>query len=130
MRDRERAHGGGRGAPGRRRRPTIHASRITHHASRERRMRLGLSIYSFKQAWVDAYGLVDRAAAAGLQAVEIPTENYAGTEDLARLREYAAEHGVGIVADGGVIEEGALRRWLPQARAVGAPVLRVIVSQV
>jgi sugar phosphate isomerase/epimerase len=93
-------------------------------------MRLGLSIYSFKQAWVDAYGLIDRAAAAGLQAVEIPTENYQGTADLARLREYAAEHGIGIIADGGVIEAEALRRWLPQAKAVGAPALRVIVSKV
>jgi len=93
-------------------------------------MRLGLSIYSFKQAWVDAFGLIDRAAAAGLTAVEIPTEGYAGTEDLARLRDYAAEHGLGIIADGGVVEEAALRRWLPQAKAVGAPVLRVIISRV
>jgi 3-oxoisoapionate decarboxylase len=93
-------------------------------------MRLGLSIYSFKNAWVDAEGLIDRAAAAGLQAVEIPTENYPGTEDLARLRERAAARGLGIVADGGVIEEAALRRWLPAAKAVGAPVLRVIISRV
>lgn len=93
-------------------------------------MRLGLSIYSFKQAFCDAYALIDRAAALGLDAVEIPTEHYAGTEDLARLRAHAAEHGLGIVADGGVIEEEALRRWLPQAKAVGSPVQRVIVSRV
>lgn len=93
-------------------------------------MRLGLSIYSFKHAWVDAFGLIDRAAAAGLTAVEIPTERYAGTEDLGRLRAYAEEHGIGIIADGGVVDEAALRRWLPQAKAVGAPVLRVIISGV
>lgn len=91
-------------------------------------MRLGLSIYSFKQGFCDAYALIDRAAAHGLDAVEIPTERYAGTEDLSRLRAYATDHGLGIVADGGVIDEESLRRWLPQAKAAGAPVLRVIVS--
>jgi sugar phosphate isomerase/epimerase len=37
---------------------------------------------------------------------------------------------LGIVADGGVIEEAALGCWIPQAAALGASVLRVIVSRV
>jgi sugar phosphate isomerase/epimerase len=94
-------------------------------------MRLGLVVYSFKQAWCDAYGLMDRAAAAGFRGVEFPARGCLaeqGAAELARARAYAAERGLGIVADGGRIEEEGLRRWIPEAAALGAPVLRVIVS--
>jgi sugar phosphate isomerase/epimerase len=94
-------------------------------------MRLGLAVYSFKHAWCGAYELMDRAAAAGLRGVEFPAEGClpsASPEELARARTYAAEHGLGIVADGGIVEEAALRRWLGQAAGLGAPVLRVIIS--
>jgi sugar phosphate isomerase/epimerase len=90
-------------------------------------------IYSFKEARGDAYALMDRAAAVGLRGVEFPPEDSlpaATPEELDRVRAYAANRGLGIVADGGVIEEAALRRWIPQAAALGAPVLRVIVSRV
>jgi len=36
-------------------------------------------------------------------------------EELWRAREYAVEQGLGIVADGGVVEEEALGQWIPQA---------------
>ena len=93
-------------------------------------MRFGLCTYSFRDARCDAYELMDRAAAAGLQGVEFPAESLPSTapEELARARAYAAERGLGIVADGGRIEEEALRRWIAQAAGLGAPVLRVIVS--
>jgi sugar phosphate isomerase/epimerase len=96
-------------------------------------MRLGLVIYSFKEARGDAYALMDRAAAAGLRGVEFPPEDSLPAttpEELGRARAYAAERGLGIVADGGVIEEAALRRWIPQAAALAATTLRVIVSRV
>jgi len=96
-------------------------------------MRLGLVIYSFKEARGDAYALMDRAAAAGLCGVEFPPEDslpVATPEERGRARVYAGQRGLGIVADGGPIEEAALRRWIPQAAALGAPVLRVIVSRI
>jgi sugar phosphate isomerase/epimerase len=96
-------------------------------------MRLGLVAYSFKAAWCDAYTLMDRAAAAGLRGVEFPAEQClpdATAGELARARGFAEAYRLGIVADGGVVEEEALRRWIPQAAALGAPVLRVILSRV
>ncbi len=96
-------------------------------------MRLGLVLYSFQAARGDAYALMDLAAAAGLRGVEFPPEDSLPAptpEALRSARAYAAERGLGIVADGGVIEEGALHRWIPQAAALGAPVLRVIVSRI
>jgi len=96
-------------------------------------MRLGLVAYSFKVAWCDAYALMDRAATAGLRGVEFPAEQcLPGTspEELARARDGAKARGLGLVADGGVVEEEALRRWIPQAAGLGAPVLRVILSRV
>ena len=94
-------------------------------------MRLGLVVYSFKHAWCDAYGLMDRAAGAGLQGVEFPPEDCLPSvtpEECKRAREYGGVRNLGIVADGGIIEEGALRRWIAQAAGVGAHILRVIVS--
>jgi sugar phosphate isomerase/epimerase len=94
-------------------------------------MRLGLVVYSFKQAWCDAYGLMDRAAGAGLRGVEFPPEDCLPSvtpEEFRRARECASARNLGVVADGGIIEEGALRRWIIQATGVGARVLRVIVS--
>jgi len=96
-------------------------------------MRLGLVVYSFKDARGDAYALMDRAAAAGLRGVEFPAEDSLPAttpQELAKARAYAAERGLGIVADGAVIDEAALRRWIPQAAALGTSVLRVIVSRV
>jgi sugar phosphate isomerase/epimerase len=96
-------------------------------------MRLGLVAYSFKAAWCDAYTLMDRAAAAGLRGVEFPAEQClpeATADELARARSFAEAYRLGIVADGGVVEEEPLRRWIPQAAALGAPVLRVILSRV
>jgi sugar phosphate isomerase/epimerase len=96
-------------------------------------MRLGLVVYSFKEARGDAYALMDRAAAAGLRGVEFPPEDSLPActpEECGRARAYAGLRGLGIVADGGVIEEAALRRWIPQTAALGASVLRVIVSRV
>lgn len=96
-------------------------------------MRLGLVAYSFKAAWCDAYTLMDRAAAAGLRGVEFPAEQClpdATDGELARARGFAEAYRLGIVADGGVVEEEALRRWIPQAAGLGAPVLRVILSRV
>jgi len=96
-------------------------------------MRLGVVVYSFKEARGDAYALMDRASAAGLRGVEFPPEDSlpaATPQEFARARGYATERGLGIVADGGMIEEASLRRWIPQAAALGASVLRVIVSRV
>jgi sugar phosphate isomerase/epimerase len=96
-------------------------------------MRLGLVAYSFKAAWCDAYTLMDRAAAAGLRGVEFPAEQClpdSTAGELARARSCAEAYRLGIVADGGVVEEEALRRWIPQAAALGARVLRVILSRV
>jgi sugar phosphate isomerase/epimerase len=76
---------------------------------------------------------MDRAAAAGLRGVEFPAEDSlpaATPHELAKARAYAAARGLGIVADGGVVDEAALRRWIPQAAALGAPTLRVILSRV
>ena len=96
-------------------------------------MRLGVVVYSFKEAWCDAYGLMGRAAAAGLRGVEFPPDRClpgVSPTDLERARAAAAERGLGVVADGGVIAEDELRRWIPQAAGLGASVLRVIVSRV
>ena len=96
-------------------------------------MRLGLVIYSFKEARGDAYALMDLAAASGLRGVEFPPEDSlpaATPEECGRARAHAGRRSLGIVADGGAIEEAALRRWIPQAAALGAPVLRVIVSRI
>jgi sugar phosphate isomerase/epimerase len=94
-------------------------------------MRLGLVVYGFKHAWCDAYGLMDRAAGAGLQGVEFPPEDCLSAvtpEECTRAREYADARNLAIVADGGIIEEEALHRWIIHAAGVGARVLRVIVS--
>jgi sugar phosphate isomerase/epimerase len=96
-------------------------------------MRLGVVVYSFKEAWCDAYGLMGRAAAAGLRGVEFPPDRClpgVSPTDLERARAAAAERGLGLVVDGGVIDEEELRRWIPQAAGLGASVLRVIVSRV
>src|SRR5512137_2404024 len=96
-------------------------------------MRLGLVIYSFKEARGDAYALMDLAAASGLRGVEFPPEDSlpeATPEECGRARAHAGQRSLGIVADGGPIEEAALRRWIPQAAVLGAPVLRVIVSRI
>jgi hypothetical protein len=37
-------------------------------------MRLGLVVYSFKEARCDAYALMDRAKSAGLRGVEFPPD--------------------------------------------------------
>jgi sugar phosphate isomerase/epimerase len=94
-------------------------------------MRPGLVIYSFKDAWTDAYGLIERAAAAGLRGVEYPPDGLLPSQtpaELARARATATAHGLAVVADGGQISEADLRRWIPLAAAIGAPVLRVIIS--
>ena len=68
-----------------------------------------------------------------MRGVEFPPEDSlpaATPEECGRARAYAGQRGLGIVADGGPIEEAALRRWIPQAAALGAPVLRVIVSRI
>ncbi len=76
---------------------------------------------------------MDRAAAAGMRGVEFSAEG--GLPDttpdtLARARDYAAERGLNIVADGGVIEEEALRRWLPRAKGLGIGVSSAFVSRI
>ncbi|MBU6334319.1 MAG: sugar phosphate isomerase/epimerase [Chloroflexi bacterium] len=76
--------------------------------------------------------LLDLAIDHGLATVELPLEMLADArpDALQRVRARAAAHGVGIVVDTPVIDEARLAQALPLAAALGARVVRVMLSTV
>lgn len=103
-------------------------------------MPVGLCCYTFTylagfmgDPGYDAYDLMDLAVKHGLSGVEFPPEGCLpdlGDETLQKARQTAADRGLFIVADGGAVEPGMLRRLIPAARGLGAPTLRVILSRI
>jgi sugar phosphate isomerase/epimerase len=81
----------------------------------------------------DAYWLMDQAVALGLSGIEFPPEeSLPGTSaaELARARAYAEDRGLFIVVDHGVVDGPGLQRHLRIAGALGAHVVRVVVSTI
>lgn len=76
---------------------------------------------------------LDLAAALGLCSVELPLSYIAADENPAALAAFAAqarERGLGIVVDGPLLEVEPFRRHLEQAHALGASVVRCMLSTV
>jgi sugar phosphate isomerase/epimerase len=81
----------------------------------------------------DVYALMDLAVSHGLSGVEFPPEwglQSLERADLERTRAYAEARGLFIVIDSGVVDVADLRSLLPAAAALGAPVVRVLVSTI
>ena len=96
-------------------------------------MSIGLCYYTFTHlgAQYDAYDLMNLAEKHGLAGAEFPPEECLpdlSEESLQKARQYAADRGQYIVADGGIVEVGMLRRLIPAAHGLGTPTLRVILS--
>ncbi len=105
---------------------------------------IGLSAYSFP--WrcgfagagtgrvcatpYDAYGLLDAAARLGLSSVEVPLSMLSNLEPatLAAYRSRAEALGLGLACDAAVVDMAEMERFIPAAAALGAPVLRVMLS--
>jgi sugar phosphate isomerase/epimerase len=81
----------------------------------------------------DAWALIDLAAAHGLSSVELPlaaTLADTGPATIVRLRAALAQHGLGLVADTGVVDLDDLAAALPLAAAAGARTVRAVVSPI
>lgn len=105
---------------------------------------IGLAAYSFpwRCGWAgngteracttpyNAYDLLDLAAQYGLSTVELPLQMLPNwePETLQAFRARADELGLKIVAAGGAVDVATLERLIPAAAAVGARVLRVVLS--
>lgn len=80
-----------------------------------------------------AYDLMDLAAAHGLGGVEYPPSwglGGRGDAALGRGRAYAAERGLFVVVDSGVVDVGDLQALLPAAATLGASTVRATVSTI
>lgn len=76
---------------------------------------------------------LDLAVRLGLSSVEMPLSYIAADESPAKLADFAAqvaEHGLGLVIDGPMLEVATFRRHLEQAHAMGATVVRCMLSHV
>lgn len=107
-------------------------------------MSIGLSPYSFP--WrsgnigrgtprvcsqpLSAYDLLDLAVANGLKSVELPLAMLPDLEPatLAAYKARADELGISLMCDSGVIDIPTLEKQIPAAAALGAPILRVLIS--
>lgn len=95
-------------------------------------MSVGVCAYSFNTGY-DAFQLMDMAVEHGLSGVEFPPDDCLpdlSPTSLERARARAEECGLFVVADGGQVEPGMLRRLIPAAAALGASTLRVVMSGV
>jgi sugar phosphate isomerase/epimerase len=82
---------------------------------------------------LDAFSLMDLAAANGLAGVEIPPAEYLrdrSAEGLARVRGYAEERGLYIVFDTGVVDTAELEGLIPVAKELGVRTIRVTASKI
>jgi sugar phosphate isomerase/epimerase len=79
---------------------------------------------------LNAEGLLALAASHGLATVELPLAMLPDlrAETLARFGDRARDMGLGLVADGPVVNEAALAELIPAAAALGAKTLRVVIS--
>jgi 3-oxoisoapionate decarboxylase len=77
---------------------------------------------------LSAAALVTLAAEHGLCSVELPA-SLAG-DDLGRLRQFGEEQDVRFIVAGGLVDREALAADIQVAAALGAPVLRCILSRV
>ena len=107
-------------------------------------MSIGLSPYSFP--WrcgfmgrgtpracatpYSAYDLLDVASHHGLKSVELPLPLLPDLrpETLADYRSRADTLGLALITDSGVVDVPTLEQYIPAAAALGAPVLRVMLS--
>ena len=95
-------------------------------------MSVGVCAYSFNTGY-DAFQLMDMAVQHGLGGVEFPPDDCLpdlNPSSLERARSRAEERGLFVVADGGQVESGMLRRLIPAAASLGASTLRVVMSGV
>ncbi len=95
-------------------------------------MPVGVCAYSFNTGH-DAFQLMDMAVEHGLAGVEFPPEDCLpdlSPSTLEEARDRAQEQGLFVIADGGQVEPGMLRRLIPATSALGASTLRVVMSGV
>jgi len=95
-------------------------------------MSVGVCAYSFNTGH-DAWQLMDMAVEHGLDGVEFPPDDCLpdlSPSSLERARARAEESGLFVVADGGQVEPGMLRRLIPATAGIGASTLRVVMSGV
>lgn len=102
----------------------------------------GLSAYSFGYVtgWMgrgteranpsplDAFGLMDLAAEAGLYGVELPVGMV--QERAGAVKRGLRERGLRFVLDGGLVLDEHLPDWLRLANALETPTLRVVLSSI
>src|SRR5688500_19033036 len=81
---------------------------------------------------LNAREVIDTAAESGLSWVEMPPALLGADspEELAAVRAYAEDRGIGFVLPAGRAGEEELRRALEVAAAVGAPTVRFTLSGV
>lgn len=95
-------------------------------------MSVGVCAYSFNTGY-DAFELMDMAVEHGLTGVEFPPDDCLpalSPASLERARARAEESGLFVIADGGQVEGGMLRRLIPAAAGLGSSTLRVVMSGV
>ncbi len=95
-------------------------------------MSVGVCAYSFNTGY-DAFELMDMGDEHGLSGVEFPPDDCLpdlSPASLERARSRAEESGLFVIADGGQVEDGMLRRLIPAAAGLGASTLRVVMSGV
>lgn len=95
-------------------------------------MSVGVCAYSFNTGY-DAFELMDMADEHGLSGVEFPPDDCLpdlSPASLERARARAEESGLFVIADGGQVEGGMLRRLIPAAAGLGSSTLRVVMSGV
>ncbi len=95
-------------------------------------MSAGVCAYSFNTGY-SADQLMDMAVDHGLGGVEFPPDDCLpdlSPSTLEHVRNRAGGNGLFVVADGGEIEAGMLRRLIPATAGLGASTLRVVMSGV
>jgi sugar phosphate isomerase/epimerase len=103
-------------------------------------MKIGVCAYSFSYVCgfeggnlkpLDAFGLMDLAVEYGLQGVEFPPKGCLPDlqpQTLSKVREYADQRGLFIVADVSQVKEENFNQMISVAKALGSKTLRVILS--
>src|SRR5262249_51233867 len=117
----------------------------TRRARLPERLRAGLSVYGLTYAcgftWagtpkgnprpLDAFAVMDLAAARGLESVEFPVPRMLPDdtpETLHRVRAHAERLGLTIIVAGGRVEREHLFQQLQYAEALGAHTVRCVLS--
>jgi sugar phosphate isomerase/epimerase len=93
---------------------------------------IGVPGYDRPEAPLDAFGLLDRAVALGVEVVQVADNlpvDALSTDDLARLAEGASRSGIAIELGTRGVEPAHLARYLELALATGARLVRTLTHR-